>query len=89
MEYKIVRGVNSIIQIDEVVEYSGDNFDYPIESLSRKDCEWNFNGNSIINEADISKFKELMYSEYNAVYYIQNGDCDGQSWLILRSKIAT
>lgn len=74
------------------------NFEYPISALVDREGYWDINGKRNIrhdsekheivvaegiSDEEIAKFKELINSEYDETYYIQQGECDYHSWYVL------
>lgn len=77
LEYKVIRGGSSIIQIDEVIEYEESSFDYPIEKEQQiinlvKSGDMEFLNKHLqeifeknLNRTDVSP--ELVYNLFNAL----------------------
>ena len=59
------------------------NFWYPIRSFLQRDGHWDMNSSLTISEADMNLFKDLIYSKYDEVYYMQAGANADKSWFIL------
>lgn len=59
------------------------DFDYPIESFINGTGSWDMNGSRNIDITDIELFKEFIHSDYDELYYVQDGFPDGDNWYIL------
>ncbi|CAH6420633.1 Hypothetical protein HVR_LOCUS1242 [uncultured virus] len=57
------------------------SFSYPIDSFGI-DGSWDYNGSKDITSGNIEFFKKLILSKYDKVYYMQEGEGDGDSWII-------
>ena len=56
-------------------------FDYPIDSFGIEGS-WEMNNSKTITAENIEFFKKLIYSPYDEIYYLQDGQCDGDPWYI-------
>ena len=57
------------------------NFEYPIEAFKRGEGSWDINNN--ITYENFESACSILHSKYLSIYYLQQGDNDGSSWVIL------
>ena len=56
-------------------------FDYPIDSFGLEGS-WEMNNSKTITKENIEFFKQLIYSPYDEIYYLQDGRNDHKGWYI-------
>lgn len=59
------------------------HFKYPMDSFLKGDGHWDVNNSKDITEAHRIMFRMLMNLKFDEVYFMQQGQCDGDSWFIL------
>lgn len=58
-------------------------FKYPMDSFLKGDGYWDVNNSRDITEAHRIMFRTLMNLKFDEVYFMQEGQCDGEPWFIL------
>lgn len=91
---KIKKGfIDPVICFDTNYDFNSYNFLYPIQSFLDGEGSWDYNGKSCVKDEfdpkvnitteDITNFKDLINNKYSEIYYLQQGENDGDTWFIV------